>query len=127
MTKPTPNPKLKRRYPRRKTSAPVEAGLQGEIALLRAIISLLSDMAFEDRPLSEQLRIYDILGRQTTRVGMLVKAQRELEKRQDLDGTLQEALALVQQEMSQEDDLHKTEGFPQKAEGFPQIVEGSNG
>jgi hypothetical protein len=127
MTEPNPTPKLKRRYPRRKTSARVAAGLQGEIALLRAIISLLSDMAFEDRPLSEQLRIYDILGRQTTRVGMLVKAQRELEKRQDLDGTLQEALALVKQEMSQEDDLHKTEGFPQKAEGFLQIVEGSNG
>jgi hypothetical protein len=127
MIEPNPTPKLKRRYPRRKTSARAEAGLQGEITLLRAIISLLSDMAFEDRPLSEQLRIYDILGRQTTRVGMLVKAQRELEKRQDLDGTLQEALALVQQEMSQEDDLHKAEGFPQKAEGFPQIVEGSNG
>jgi len=69
--------------------------------MLRAIIRLLRELAYEERPLPERLRIYDALGRQATRLGTLVKTERQLGEGQDLTGTLNQALAEVIDELSQ--------------------------
>jgi hypothetical protein len=114
MTEPFPTQKPKRRFPRRKPAAtadrilsevrglPAEQGLQDEIAMLRAIIRLLRELAYEERPLPERLRIYDALGKLATRLGTLLKTERALDEGQDLTGTLSQALAEVIHELSQE-------------------------
>ncbi|MBE3038697.1 MAG: hypothetical protein IMZ62_07785 [Chloroflexi bacterium] len=121
MTEPFPTQKPRRRFPRRKPAAaagripsevrglpsevrglPAEQGLQDEIAMLRAMIRLLRELAYEERPLPERLRIYDALGKLATRLGTLLKTERALDEGQDLTGTLSQALAEVIHELSQE-------------------------
>ena len=121
MTESFPTQKPKRRFPRRKpvTAAdripseplnyegevrglPAEQGPQDEIAMLRAIIRLLRELAYEERPLPERLRIYDALSKLATRLGTLLKTERALDEGQDLTGTLSQALAEVIHELSQE-------------------------
>jgi len=88
--------------------------------MLRAIIRLLRELAYEERPLPERLRIYDALGKLATRLGTLLKTERSLDKGQDLTGTLSQALAEVIHELSQE-------GDPQKAQGFPRSPRSTGG
>jgi len=74
-------------------------GLHDEIAMLRGIIRQATALADDGRPWNELLRILSAVGQASTRLAVLLKAQRELAQESGLSEALNQALAEVIAEM----------------------------
>lgn len=61
--------------------------------MLRTIMRWVSDLASQDHPLGELLEILDTLGKTSTRLAGLLKAQHEMGDDNSLAATLSQALA----------------------------------
>jgi hypothetical protein len=74
-------------------------GLHDEIAMLRGIIRQATALVDEGRPWNELLRILSAVGQASTRLAVLLKAQRELAQESGLTEALNQALSEVIAEM----------------------------
>jgi hypothetical protein len=101
MNEPDPTPKPRRRCPRRKPAARAagaaraEPGLQDEIDMLRESIRLLGELAAEEPIPAKKAYIYDVQGKQATRLNTLENTRRKQQEGQDTSGTLDQAIAIV--------------------------------
>jgi hypothetical protein len=97
---PTPNRLDKELHPRRKTRpVPGCQNLTDEILMLRILIRRLKRLAEEvDDPVELRLSL-DILGKTCTRLGSLIRLQRQLGAQQA--GSLEQALADLLDELGQ--------------------------
>lgn len=96
-------PEKKRRAPRRAASGPCEpAGqsLSGEIAMLRALLCRVRELAEEEHGLEEMLRILEVASLSSSRLANLLKAQRQLDAGQNPADQLTEAMAAKIEELS---------------------------
>jgi hypothetical protein len=77
-----------------------EAGsLQEEIVMLRTFMRLIENMVDEGKPLGELLRMLDTLGRSSTRLAGLLRAQRELSEDKGFGTVFNQAISEVIQEL----------------------------
>ncbi|MEA4907160.1 MAG: hypothetical protein GYA17_03585 [Chloroflexi bacterium] len=103
MSKPTPNPELRRRSARRSPAdSPVPQGLRDEIAMLRTFIRRVHALSEDGRSVDELLRILASVGQASTRLANLLRAERDLGSTQDLSQALNEALEQVIRAMADE-------------------------
>jgi CRISPR/Cas system CSM-associated protein Csm2 small subunit len=76
-------------------------GLQEEISMLRSVIRRIVSMSDGGRELPELLRIVETLGKTSTRLATLLKADRQLETREDVSSALDEVLEEMIREIRQ--------------------------
>lgn len=79
-------------------SAGAEA-LQEEIAMLRTFIRMIKNLADEGKPLGELLKILDMLGKSSTRLASLLRAQRALCEEKEFGAVFNQALSDVIREL----------------------------
>jgi hypothetical protein len=77
---------------------PVES-LQGEIDMLRTLLREVEAMAGEGKTLGELLKMLDILGKSSTRLAGLLRAQRELGGDKEFGSVFNHALSEVIKEL----------------------------
>jgi len=76
-----------------------QRGLQDEILSLRAMMRQVLAQADEGRSLAELLRMLEVLGKTSTRLAALIKAERSLAADQDLATALSQALSQATREL----------------------------
>jgi hypothetical protein len=107
MTEPDPTHKPRRRYPRRKPAPRLAdadstgAALQEEIDIMRASILKMSNLAEEEQVPAKKAYIYDVMGKQATRLKGLEMAKRRHEEEQDQDARVNEAIAIARKYMEE--------------------------
>jgi hypothetical protein len=73
--------------------------LQEEINMLRTLMRLVENLADEGKPVGELLKMLDILGKSSTRLASLLRAQRELCEENEFGSVFNQALAEVIKEL----------------------------
>jgi hypothetical protein len=83
-----------------KTPGAAEAGaLHEEIAMLRTFIRMIENLADDGKPLGELLKILDMLGKSSTRLASLLRAQRALCEEKEFGAVFNQALSDVIREL----------------------------
>lgn len=70
--------------------------------MLRESIRLLDELAAEEQSPAKKAYIYDVLGKQATRLNTLEETKRKQAEGQDLSGTLDQAIAIVVKQLSEQ-------------------------
>lgn len=78
---------------------PESGSLQEEINMLRTLMRLVETLANEGKPVGELLKLLDILGKSSTRLASLLRAQRELCEEKEFGSVFNQALSEVIKEL----------------------------
>lgn len=79
--------------------SPVTDSLQEEIDMLRALMRMVEKLADEGKSLGEMLKMLDILGKSSTRLASLLRAQKVLCEEREFGSVFNQALSEVIEEM----------------------------